>query len=304
MARVRALLPACALVLVVLAHSAVGLYSFNAVDGLAGCTLRLRGGAPRRGGTKRALEDVLDEGRDEAPLKPAKRSRLWDWSNASVGKARSTRSCAPSCPIPHVRLLRTPRGPCAGAPTRVRSRRLWTAWRPSAPRRSLRRRYWRATSAPMRGRRWRCCGVPCSGSPRATVRPAPPPHPRPRPAQSARPTTDRAHSPALMAPHPRSWHRIRAHGAAGRAIPPEDFLRFAGDDDQPAAIARQVGFYFSDSNLPTDSFLKGEIAKTPEVPTRPHALSPKRGSESRHAVEWLSKLSKTAVARRPCYGCR
>jgi hypothetical protein len=291
MARVRALLPACALVLVVLAHSAVGLCSFNAVDGLAGCTLRLRGGAPRRGGTKRALEDVLDEGGDEAPLKPAKRSRLWDWSNASVGKARSTRSSVPSCPVPHVRLLRTPRGPCAGAPTRIGSRRLWTAWRPSAPRRSLRRRYWRATSAPMRGRRWRCCGVPCSGSPRATVRPTPPPHPRPRPAQPARPATDRARSPALMAPHPRSWRR-RARDSP-RGLPPLRGRR------RPACGHRPPGGVLLFGQQPADRLVpQGRDRQDPRgdgAPPCPFSQERVRASTRRGAVEHV---------RRPCCGRR
>lgn len=40
-----------------------------------------------------------------------------------------------------------------------------------------------------------------------------------------------------------------------------EILRFEGDEDKPAAIKRQITFYFSDSNLPFDSFLKGQIAK-------------------------------------------
>jgi hypothetical protein len=35
-------------------------------------------------------------------------------------------------------------------------------------------------------------------------------------------------------------------------------VRFGGDEDKPAAIQRQVAFYFSDSNLPLDTFLKGK----------------------------------------------
>lgn len=40
-----------------------------------------------------------------------------------------------------------------------------------------------------------------------------------------------------------------------------DLLRFSGDEDKPSAIVRQISFYFSDSNLPFDTFLKGEMAK-------------------------------------------
>ena len=48
---------------------------------------------------------------------------------------------------------------------------------------------------------------------------------------------------------------------AKRHYTDEEMLHFSGDEDKPAAIRRQIEFYFSDSNLPFDAFLKGEIAK-------------------------------------------
>ena len=48
-----------------------------------------------------------------------------------------------------------------------------------------------------------------------------------------------------------------------RKMTEEELLRFEGDEDKPSAVLRQISFYFSDSNLPSDSFLKGEIAKDP-----------------------------------------
>ena len=36
------------------------------------------------------------------------------------------------------------------------------------------------------------------------------------------------------------------------------------DDDLVSKIVRQVDFYFSDTNLPTDNFLLKEVRKTPE----------------------------------------
>ena len=48
---------------------------------------------------------------------------------------------------------------------------------------------------------------------------------------------------------------------AKRHYTDEEMLHFSGDEDKPAAIRRQIEFYFSDSNLPFDAFLKSEIAK-------------------------------------------
>lgn len=49
--------------------------------------------------------------------------------------------------------------------------------------------------------------------------------------------------------------------APKRPLSDEQLLQFSGDEDKPSAILRQIKFYFSDSNLPFDTFLKGEIAK-------------------------------------------
>ena len=48
---------------------------------------------------------------------------------------------------------------------------------------------------------------------------------------------------------------------AKRRLSEKEILRFEGDEDKPAAVKRQIAFYFSDSNLPFDSFLKGQMAK-------------------------------------------
>jgi hypothetical protein len=46
-----------------------------------------------------------------------------------------------------------------------------------------------------------------------------------------------------------------------RRLSDTEMLRFDGDEDKPGAVKRQIAFYFSDSNLPFDSFLKGQMAK-------------------------------------------
>ena len=45
---------------------------------------------------------------------------------------------------------------------------------------------------------------------------------------------------------------------------PAAAVQQAVDPDLVAKIVRQVNFYFSDTNLPTDNFLLKEVKKTPE----------------------------------------
>ena len=51
-------------------------------------------------------------------------------------------------------------------------------------------------------------------------------------------------------------------------VPPNDQdLQVAAVTDQPdlaAKIVKQVNFYFSDANLPTDNYLLTQVMKTPE----------------------------------------
>lgn len=53
-------------------------------------------------------------------------------------------------------------------------------------------------------------------------------------------------------------------------VPPNDQdVQMAASTDQPdhdlaAKIVKQVNFYFSDTNLPTDKYLLTQVTKTPE----------------------------------------
>ncbi|KAJ1487740.1 hypothetical protein T484DRAFT_1940886 [Baffinella frigidus] len=166
-----------ALLVVFLAHGSTGSSSLS-LYGPAHCMLRIRGGAPRTRGMKRALEQEEGTRAAEEIMKPAKRSRLWSWSSA-IGvvlyEVSSWGTSALAAPGKLARYL----GGVIESPLVY----LWASMQSTPPKR---------------------------GRPRINV---------------------------------------------------TDFLKFEGDEDKPLAIARQVKFYFSDSNLPTDNFLKAEIAK-------------------------------------------
>ena len=58
-------------------------------------------------------------------------------------------------------------------------------------------------------------------------------------------------------------HACRLPPAAGRGQL-RDVLSRAHARDSPSPCTHQVEFYFSDSNLPRDAFLKGKVAETPD----------------------------------------
>jgi len=81
------------LLVVFFAYGSTGSSSLSAGNSPANC-VRIRGGAPRT--RKRALEEEEGTRAAEDLLKPAKRSRLWDWS-ASIETVCAICSNGVSC---------------------------------------------------------------------------------------------------------------------------------------------------------------------------------------------------------------